>query len=269
VRPLIFGVLNVTPDSFSDGGEHATVDAAIEHAHSLLAAGADWIDVGGESTAPGRLPVGTEEEQRRIVPVIRALAEDGVAISVDTFRAATAAAAIEAGARLVNDVYGSDPLMDVLVARSGVRYLAMHSLGEPTTPAHYADVVQDVRAALLARVEALVARGASEEQFVLDPGLGFSKAPHENWSIIARLDEIVATGLPVLVGASRKRFIRGLVGDERRDGDTATAAISLLAAERGAWAVRVHDVMATRIALDVLETVRSPDRAERVEGSRR
>ena len=256
MRPLIFGVLNVTPDSFSDGGEHATVDAAIEHAHSLLAAGADWIDVGGESTAPGRAPVGTEEEQRRILPVIRALADEGVAVSVDTFRAATAAAAIEAGARLVNDVYGNDPLMDVLVARSGARYLAMHSLGEPTTPAHYADVVNDVRTALLARVDALLALGAREDQFVLDPGLGFSKAPHENWELIARLDGIVATGYPVLVGASRKRFIRGLVGDERRDGDTATAAISMLAAERGAWAVRVHDVTATRIALDVLEATR-------------
>jgi len=251
-RPLIFGVLNVTPDSFSDGGEHATLDAAVAHAHSLLAAGADWIDVGGESTAPGRAPVGTEEEQRRILPVIRALAADGVAISVDTFRAATAAAAVEAGARMVNDVYGSDPLMDVLVARSGIRYLAMHSLGDPTTPASYGDVVRDVRAALLARVEGLLALGARAEQLVLDPGLGFSKAPDENWALIARLDELVSTGYPVLVGASRKRFIRGLVGDERRDGDTATAAISLLAAERGAWAVRVHDVVATRIALDVL-----------------
>ncbi len=254
-RPLIFGVLNVTPDSFSDGGEYATVDAAIAHAHELLAAGADWIDIGGESTRPGRAPVGTEVEQRRIVPVIEALAAAGVAISVDTHRAATAAAAVDAGARLVNDVYGDDPLMDVLVARSGVRYLAMHSLGEPTTPAQYADVVDDVRAALLARIDSLVARGASREQFVLDPGLGFSKAPEENWVLLARLDELVATGYPVLVGASRKRFIRGLVGDERRDGDVATAAISLLAAQHCAWAVRVHDVTATRIALDVLGKV--------------
>ncbi len=251
-KALIFGVLNVTPDSFSDGGEHFDVGAAVAHAHALVADGADWIDIGGESTAPGRGAILPEEEQRRIIPVIRALAADGVRMSVDTFHASTAAAAVDAGVEIVNDVYGSDPLMDVLVVRSGVRYLAMHSLGEPTTPAHYADVVVDVRAALLARIDALLDRGARPEQFILDPGLGFSKQPDENWALIARLDELVGTGYPILIGASRKRFIRGLVGDERRDGDSATAAISLLAAERGAWAVRVHDVVSTRIALDVL-----------------
>jgi len=247
----VFGVLNVTPDSFSDGGEHDTVDAALAHARRLVADGADWIDVGGESTAPGVAEITSGEEQRRIIPVIRELAAEGIRVSVDTFRAATAVAAVEAGARLINDVYGRDPDMPAAVRASGADYLIMHSFGAPTTPARYDDVVADVAAELARRVDALVAAGIDPERLAVDPGLGFSKQPAENWALIDGLDAIAALGRPVLVGASRKRFVRALVGAERVDLDAATAAISLRAAQLGAWAVRVHDVRSTRAALAV------------------
>ncbi|MBO9579047.1 MAG: dihydropteroate synthase [Microbacteriaceae bacterium] len=250
-RPLVFGVLNVTPDSFSDGGEHLDPDAAIAHGLALVADGADWIDVGGESTAPGRAPVTPQEEQRRILPVIAALTAAGVRVSVDTYHAATAEAAVRAGAGIVNDVYGTDPAMPAAVAAGGARYVAMHSFGEPTTPHAYGDVVAEVRDELLRRADSLVRAGVGRDRIVLDPGLGFSKEPEENWTLLRRLDELVATGLPVLIGTSRKRFVRRLVGDELADRDLATAVTSALAARAGAWAVRVHDVRASRVALDV------------------
>ena len=247
----IFGVLNVTPDSFSDGGVHLDPDAAIAHGHSLVAAGADWVDVGGESTAPGTSPVTPEEEQRRILPVIRALSADGVRVSVDTYHASTAAAAVEAGALLINDVFGSDPAMPGVVASTGARYVAMHSFGAPTTAHRYDDVVAEVRVGLLERVAELEALGIAPGRIVLDPGLGFSKAPEENWTLLRGTPELVATGYPVLIGTSRKRFVRRLAGDSMADRDLATAVTSAFAAQAGAWAVRVHDVRATRIALDV------------------
>jgi len=251
----IFGVLNVTPDSFSDGGEHYALDEALRHARRLAELGADWIDVGGESTAPGVAEITAEEERRRILPVIRELAAEGIRVSVDTFHASTAAAAIDAGAALVNDVYGRDPDMPAVVRASGARYLIMHSFGAPTTPAHYADVVADVAGELARRIEQLVAQGVEPSKLAVDPGLGFSKQPAENWALIEGLADIVALGHPVLVGASRKRFVKALVGPEREDLDAATAAISLRAAQLGAWAVRVHEVRASRAALDVHEAM--------------
>ncbi len=251
----IFGVLNVTPDSFSDGGEHYAIDAALAHARRLIADGADWIDVGGESTAPGVAEISAEEEQRRILPVIRELTAEGVRVSVDTFRAATAAAAVAAGARLVNDVYGRDPEMPAVVRATGADYLIMHSFGAPTTPATYGDVVADVAAELARRVAALVEAGIDPERLAVDPGLGFSKQPAENWALIDGLAELVALGRPVLVGASRKRFVKSLVGPDRGDLDAATAAVSLRAAQLGAWAVRVHEVRSTRAALLVHEAM--------------
>lgn len=254
-RPVIFGVLNVTPDSFSDGGEHYSVDDALAHARTLIADGADWIDVGGESTAPGREPIGAAEEQRRILPVIRELVAEGIPVSVDTFRADTARAAIAAGAGIINDVYGVDPEMVRVLVESDAQYVMMHSFGPPTTPHEYGDVVDDVRGELMRRVDELGALGIARERIILDPGLGFSKEPHENWALIARLRELVATGLPVLLGASRKRFIGRLVGDDMRDRDLATAVTGVYAQQAGAWAVRVHDVRATRIAIDVATAV--------------
>jgi len=252
-RPVIFGVLNVTPDSFSDGGLHIAPAAAVAHARALIADGADWIDVGGESTAPGRAPVTPEEERGRILEVIATLAAEGIPVSVDTYHASTAAAAVAAGAQLVNDVYGTDPDMPAVLAATGARYVAMHAFGAPTTPHHYLDVVAEVRDRLLARVAELEAAGVGAERIVLDPGIGFSKNPSENWELLHGLPELVATGYLILIGTSRKRFIRRLAGDALPDRDLATAVTSALAAQAGVWGVRVHDVRATRIALDIAD----------------
>ena len=252
-RPEIFGVVNVTPDSFSDGGEHFEADAAIAHGLALVADGADWIDVGGESTRPGAQPVGPEEERRRILPVIRALAAEGIAVSVDTMHPDTALAALDAGARLVNDVSGADPDMPAVVAETGARYVVMHNRGEAGAPSDYADVAGDVRDELLRRVDALVARGVDPAQLILDPGIGFSKDAAQNWALLRGLDRLTTLDHPVLLGTSRKRFIRTLAGESLLDRDIATAATSLLAAQHGVWAVRVHDVRATRLVLDTLE----------------
>ncbi|MGX5695732.1 dihydropteroate synthase [Agromyces soli] len=253
------GVVNVTPDSFSDGGRWFDPERAIEHALELSAAGAELLDVGGESTRPGAARVDPDEELRRVVPVIAELARRGLRVSVDTMRATTAAAAVEAGAELVNDVSAglADRAMAEIVAASGARYVAMHWRGHSDRMdglAEYHDVVREVRDELAARVDALVAAGVDASRIVLDPGLGFAKRAEHNWQLLARLDELQALGLPVLVGASRKRFIGALLpGDapvEQRD--LPTAVVSVLSAQAGAWAVRVHDVAATRLALDVL-----------------
>lgn len=266
----IMGVVNVTPDSFSDGGRFTDVDAAVARGRELAAAGADVVDVGGESTRPGSSRPEEQEERERVLPVVSALAQLGYAVSVDTMRASVAQAALEAGAVLVNDVSGGlgDPEMGPMVAQTGARYVVMHwrgLLSDPAATHHYDDVVGEVCAELTDRVDVLLGQGVREEQLVLDPGLGFSKDAGHNWALLAGLDRVVALGLPVLVGASRKRFLGRLparpgaaLPDEPsapQERDAATAATSLLAAQAGAWAVRVHEVAPTRDALAVWELV--------------
>jgi dihydropteroate synthase len=262
-RCLVMGVLNVTPDSFSDGGCYADRDAAIAHGLEMHAAGADYIDVGGESTRPGADRVDSAEECRRVVPVIRDLAAAGARVSVDTTRAEVAAAALEAGAVLVNDVSGglADEGMARLVADAGVPWVLMHWRGhsrEMYAAARYGDVVTEVGAELTARVEDVVAAGVDPAQLVLDPGLGFAKNAEHNWALLAGLDRLVALGLPVLVGASRKTFLgRLLAGPDGQvrpvEGrEAATVAVSVLAAQAGAWGVRVHDPVQS---LDAIATV--------------
>ncbi|WP_431837504.1 dihydropteroate synthase [Cellulomonas sp. Y8] len=261
-RTLVMGVVNVTPDSFSDGGRWFAPDAAVAHGLALLADGADLLDVGGESTRPGAARVPVAEELDRVLPVIRELASRGAAVSVDTTRAEVAEAAVAAGAVVVNDVSGglADPEIRGVVARTGVVYVAMHWRGHADVMdslAEYDDVVTDVRRELADRVAELRAAGVADHQVVLDPGLGFAKPGSANWPLLARLPELVADGFPVLVGASRKRFLGHLlagedgvpVPPERRD--AATAAVSALAAASGAWCVRVHEVRGTADAVRV------------------
>lgn len=258
------GVLNVTPDSFSDGGRWADTDAAIRHGLSLHADGADLIDVGGESTRPGAARVTPADEQARIIPVITELARQGLTLSVDTLNASTARAAAAAGAHIINDVSGglADPLMVGVAAETGLTYVAMHWRGhaqEMESRADYGDVVAEVTAELAARVDALTAAGVQRDRIVLDPGFGFSKRAEHNWRLFARLDALDALGLPVLVGVSRKRFLADVLPDGAPflARDLPTAVLSVLAAQADAWAVRVHDVAATRTALNVLGQLRS------------
>lgn len=260
-RTLVMGVVNVTPDSFSDGGRWFEPEAAIAHGTALLEQGADLLDIGGESTRPGAARVEPDEERARVLPVIRALARAGAVVSVDTTRAAVAADAIEAGATVVNDVSGglADPAMLATVADAGVVYVAMHWRGPSDVMdglARYDDVVVDVRDELAARLEAAVAAGVRPEQVVLDPGLGFAKPGSDNWPLLAHLDALRALGRPVLVGASRKRFLGHLLAGP--DGpappearDEATVAVSALAAAAGAWCVRVHEVAGSADAVRV------------------
>lgn len=263
-RTLVMGVVNVTPDSFSDGGEWFEPAAAIAHGELLLAEGADILDVGGESTRPGSARVSVADELARVLPVISALAGRGAVVSVDTTRAMVAEQAVAAGALIINDVSGglADPAMAEVVARTGVAYVVMHWRGHADVMDDleiYDDVVQDVRDELAERVASLEAAGVRRSQLILDPGLGFSKSGAANWPLLARLDELIALGLPVLVGASRKRFLGHLLAGPdgvpvpplARDG--ATAAVSTLAAMSGAWCVRVHDVRGTSDAVRVAQ----------------
>lgn len=261
-RCLVMGVVNVTPDSFSDGGRWFTPAAAVAHGLTLLEQGADLLDVGGESTRPGARRVPVDEERERVLPVIRELVRRGATVSVDTTRAQVAREAVEAGALVVNDVSGglADDAMYEAVAATGAVYVAMHWRGHADVMDgmdRYDDVVDDVRRELAQRVAALRAAGVRDEQVVLDPGLGFAKSGASNWPLLARLPELVADGFPVLVGASRKRFLGHLLAAP--DGtpapplrrDHATAAISALAAAAGAWCVRVHEVAASVDAVRV------------------
>lgn len=252
---IVMGILNVTPDSFSDGGEYAATDAAIARGLELRDQGAAIVDVGGESTRPGASSVDPEEERARVIPVVAALAEEGVAVSIDTMNAETALAAVGAGAQLVNDVSGglADEGMARVVAETGVHYVLMHWRGAADAETTYGDVVADVRADLKSRVAELVVAGVDPAKIVLDPGLGFSKDADDNWALLGRIDEIASLGHGVLVGASRKRFVGALLpeGAPMTDRDFPTAVISALAARSGAWAVRVHDVPSTRLALEV------------------
>ena len=251
------GILNVTPDSFSDGGLYAGIDAAIGRGVELRDQGAAIVDVGGESTRPGAAQVDPAEERARVVPVIEALVQEGVSVSIDTMHADTALAAVAAGAQLINDVSGglADEGMPRVVAETGVHYVAMHWRGGADADPVYADVVSEVRADLKSRVAELVVAGVDPARILLDPGLGFAKNADHNWALLGRLDEIASLGHGVLVGASRKRFIGALLpeGAPMEDRDLPTAVISALSARSGAWAVRVHDVPSTRLALEVAD----------------
>ena len=264
-RPLVMGVVNVTPDSFSDGGAWFTPEAAVAHGRQLLAEGADLVDVGGESTRPGAQRPSTAEELRRVLPVVEALSALAP-VSVDTMRAEVAAAALDVGAALVNDVSGglADPDMAGLVAERAVPMVAMHWRGHSADMqdrARYDDVVADVRRELGERVEALVAAGIRPDDVLLDPGLGFAKLAHHNWELLRRLDEIASLGHRLVLGTSRKKFL-GLVGRSAATErpplarDVATAATTVYAAQQGVWAVRVHDVAGTVDALDVADALR-------------
>ena len=263
--PALFGILNVTPDSFSDGGDFLDPEAAARHAGLLLDEGADVVDVGGESTRPGSDPVSAEEELRRVVPVVRKLLEarPGAIVSVDTYRATTAEAALDAGARIVNDVTAlrGDPRMAALVADAGCPVVLMHMLGEPKTmqrEPRYDDVVGEVRHFLEERAGHANAAGVAAENIILDPGIGFGKTPNHNLSLLRRLDAIVGLGFPVLLGASRKRFLGTITGaEEAKERVFGTVATTVLGYERGAALFRVHDVRANREALAVAQAVRA------------
>jgi dihydropteroate synthase len=260
------GVVNVTDDSFSDGGLFLDRDRAVEHGLAMSALGAAIIDVGGESTRPGATRVDAAIETARVIPVIKELAGQGVTVSIDTMHADVARAALENGAGIVNDVSGgmADPAMAPLLADAGVPWVLMHwrSVSADVRPHHapdYDDVVSDVRTELLRSVDAAVAAGVDPAQLIIDPGLGFAKNAQHNWSLLRALPQLVATGIPVLVGASRKRFLGALLASpdgtprEPSGRETATAVISALAAEHGAWGVRVHDVGASVDAIKVVE----------------
>ncbi len=263
-RTLVMGVVNVTPDSFSDGGDHAGTDAAVAHGLRLLADGADLLDVGGESTRPGAGRVPEDEELARVVPVVRALAQAGARVSVDTVRASVAAAALDAGAVLVNDVSGGtgDPAMLPLLAERDAPCVLMHGRGPSDvmqSRAVYDDVVADVVRELGERVQA--ARAAGVRRIAVDPGLGFAKTGEHGWALLAHLDALDALGLPVLVGASRKAFLGALLdGRPPKERDAATAAVTVLAAQAGAWCVRVHEVRASADAVRVVDAVRQARR---------
>ncbi|POX48511.1 dihydropteroate synthase [Streptomyces sp. Ru71] len=262
-RALVMGVVNVTPDSFSDGGRSYAPEAAVAHGLALLEQGADIVDVGGESTRPGAVRPPVQEELRRVLPVVRELAAAGATVSVDTMRAEVAARALDAGARLVNDVSGglADPAMPALMARAQAPYVVMHWRGHSAgmqANAVYDDVVADVVDELRLRIDAALDAGVRPECLIVDPGLGFAKTTGNNWELLGRLDEIHALGLPVLVGASRKAFLGEVLADPATGRprpaplrDTATTAVSVLAAARGAWCLRVHDVAATLDAVRV------------------
>ena len=265
-RCVVMGILNVTPDSFSDGGRHDTVETAVAHGLSMAAAGADYVDVGGESTRPGAGRVTPEEECRRVLPVVAELARLGIPVSIDTTRASVATAALAVGAVMVNDVSGglADPVMASTVGDAGVPWVLMHRRGESRdmyAEAVYDDVVTDVRRELCQRVDAALAAGVAAERIVVDPGLGFGKLPHHDLALLAGLDRIAGLGFPVLVGASRKRFLGALLAPA--DGrprppaqrDSATVATSVLAARAGAWGVRVHDVAGSADAVRVVAAV--------------
>jgi dihydropteroate synthase len=264
-RPAVMGVVNVTPDSFSDGGRFLDPDAAVAHGLDLVAAGADLLDVGGESTRPGAEPVGEDEERRRVLPVVRGLAADaGVPVSIDTSKAAVAVAALEAGATVVNDVAaGADPAMFAAVADAGAGLVVMHMRGEPRTmqeAPHYDDVVVEVGDFLLDRLAAARDAGIHSASLCADPGLGFGKTAAHNLELLARLGELVARiDVPVLVGPSRKSFITRVVGDELVARDDGTLATAVWSVDQGARIVRVHDAGAAADALHLLRVMDAID----------
>jgi dihydropteroate synthase len=259
-RPAVMGVVNVTPDSFSDGGRFAAPEVAVAHARRLLDEGAAVVDVGGESTRPGAAPVGADEELRRVVPVLEGLA--GAPVSIDTSKAAVARCALELGAELVNDVTAlrGDPELAGVVAERGAYLSLMHMRGEPRTmqaAPRYDDVVSDVRAFLEERVAFAVENGVAEDRICVDPGIGFGKTPDQNLELVRRLDALLSLGRPVLVGFSRKSTLARVLGDPDATSSTASASVgaAVAAFERGAWMLRVHDIRETVEALAVAAAV--------------
>jgi len=259
------GVVNVTDDSFSDGGRYLDAERAVEQGLALAADGAAIIDVGGESTRPGAVRIDPQVEAARVVPVVKELASHGITVSIDTMHAGVARAALENGAQMVNDVSGgrADASMAGLLVEADVPWVLMHwrsvSSEHPHTAPRYRDVVAEVRAELLASVDDAVVAGVDPAKLIIDPGLGFAKTGQHNWALLHALPELVATGVPVLIGASRKRFLGNLLAGpdgavRPPDGrETATAVVSALAALHGAWGVRVHDVRASVDALRVVD----------------
>lgn len=266
-RLVVIGVLNVTPDSFSDGGRFTSLDDAVAHGCRLADDGADLVDVGGESTRPGADRVDAAEEERRVIPVIEALVANGIRVSIDTYRAVVAERALAAGASVVNDVSGGlgDPDMAAVVRAAGCPWILMHWRGHSRRMqdlAHYVDVVDDVRRELAERVEAANQAGISSDRIVIDPGLGFAKTAEHNWALLAHLDVLVGFGLPVLIGASRKSFLGRVLADPAGtprpvgEREAATVALTAYAATQGAWGVRVHDVRANVDAARTIAAVR-------------
>lgn len=260
----ILGILNVTPDSFSDGGRYLEPWKAVRHGLQLAGDGADYVDVGGESTKPGARRVPIDIEYRRVIPVIRGLVDAGVTVSIDTTRAAIAEKAVTHGASMINDVSGgsADPGMYRVAADAGVGIVLMHSLGASGTTAHYGDVAVEVRDDLRRRIDCAVAAGVAVEKILIDPGLGFSKRPEDNWSLLQRLEVLSELNIPILIGASRKRFLQSLAAKEGAAADplvdVATLALtSVLAATDAVWGFRVHDVRANKVAIEVATRMRN------------
>jgi dihydropteroate synthase len=275
-RPLVMGVLNVTLDSFSDGGQFSAEEDAVNHARLLIAAGSNIIDIGGESTRPGAERISIAEEQRRVIAVIKRVAaepsfiDSGARISIDTMNSQTAKAAVAAGAQIINDVSGglADKDMFAVAAETGAILVISHWRGfsdRMDTLNEYQDIARDVAAELSNQVEAAIVAGVKRQNIVIDPGLGFAKDMQQNWKLVARLDELEKLGLPILVGASRKRFIAGMlepdeageVSNSRRD--LATAVLTALLLQRKLWGIRVHNVLATTDAIDVVEALRNAE----------
>ena len=272
-RPKLMGVLNITPDSFSDGGEFLEVESALNQARLLVSQGADIIDVGGESTRPGAMRVSLAQEQDRVIPVIRAIAAElDVLISIDTMNSATAKLAVESGAHIVNDVSGglSDPEIFQAIAELDCKYILGHWRGHSDVMdslTGYSDVAREVVGELAEQVSMAVASGIARDRIIVDPGLGFAKDIKQNWDLVARLDELEKLGLPVLVGASRKRFLASVldqadpasVSNPRRD--VATAVLTALLLQRKLWGIRVHNVEATSDAIKVVEALKQSESA--------
>lgn len=273
-RTLVMGILNVTPDSFSDGGAWLDYDAAIGRAYRMIDDGADIIDVGGESTRPGARPLTADEEWNRIGAVVRALSQTAVPVSVDTYHAETARKAVDAGASLINDVTGGagDPSMLTTIASLGCAYVLQHTRGTPDTMnslASYDSVPRDVASELRSSIDRAIALGIDRSRIIVDPGFGFAKNSEQNWDLIAHLEEIEAIGYPLLVGVSRKRFLAQIVDEQgsslRAEGpearDDATAALTAYFAGRGVWGVRVHEVAASKAAVLTAHHIRQAEGA--------
>jgi dihydropteroate synthase len=257
---LTMGILNITPDSFADGGKYIAFENALNHAQEMISEGVEIIDIGGESTRPGALRVSEEQEIERTIPLICELSSSGVALSIDTMRSAVAREAIAAGVTYVNDVSGglADPNMGKLLAQNpSIQYIAMHWRGHSETmqdKAIYTDVVKEVKEELEQRVESLLGDGMNLDQIIIDPGIGFAKTAEHNWEILRNIDRFELLGFPILVGASRKRFLGELIGTPSPDDrESATIALTTYLASKGIWGVRVHGVRAHREAIAVME----------------